>query len=233
MTEKKLKIAVLFRGPVRPTIPSVLARCDEFMSQFRQVENAEFTTYLATWRTWKDIKAADLVAMDRFDNVLMQTQMSDTQIADFTKVQRLPGGHTIRSVWNQYHQCKVALDWVADSDRYDFIVHSRTDIIMQFGPHLAQWFDPNAYVAPHVTGVFAPHAPHIPADQMFLCDQFGVAPAEMMRAAWNYGTMERLGEMIDRADIQERIVEWLAADAQLPLKAAPWAAWTLDPQRNT
>lgn len=217
---RKVKIAVLFRGPVRPDIPSVVARCSELMTQFQYIQNVEFTTYLATWRTWKNVNATDLIGMNLFDNVLMQTQMGDQQIELFTKLKNLPGGHTIRSVWNQYQQSKIALDTIMSTDRYDFIVHSRTDIVMQFGPHLQQWFDFGAYTAPHVTG-----AP-------WMCDQFGIAPAPMMHAAWDYGSLENLGQMMDQVDIAERILELMLAKSNIPVKAVPYTAWQLDPNRN-
>lgn len=221
MADRKLKIAVLFRGPVRPDVSSVVARCSELMTQFQYVQNVDFTTYLATWRTWKNTNASELLKLNLFDNVLMQTQMSEEQIELFTKVKHLPGGHTIRSVWNQYHQCKIALDLITSSDRYDFIIHSRTDIFMQFGQHIQQWFDGGAYTAPHIT-----NAP-------WMCDQFGIAPANMMHAAWNYGTMEQLGQMVDKADIQERILEWMINAANIPQKAVPYDVWHLDPNRNS
>jgi hypothetical protein len=202
------------------------------MNQFNMIRDAEFTTYLATWRGWKQYKASDLIAMDLFDNVIMQTEPTDTQIERATKIKKLPKGAEIRPVFNMYYQSKTALDIIHAADDYDFIVHSRTDMVMQFGEHLPSWFDQNAYVAPHVTGIFAPHAPHIPAEEMFMCDQFGVAPAGMMHAAWNYGSVSDLGQLIEAADIPERILENMMSKANIPARTAPWAAWQLDPNRN-
>ena len=82
----KIKIAVLFRGPVRPDINSVVFRCQEFVDQFRGVQNVELVTYLSTWRTWKQHTASTLLGLDLFDNVIMQTEPTDAQIQRATTI---------------------------------------------------------------------------------------------------------------------------------------------------
>lgn len=232
MPNGTFRVAVLFRGPVRPDVGSVAARCGEFMSQFNGAQNAVFTTYLATWRTWRQHRASELMAMDLFDNVIMQTEPTDEQIERCTRLKKLPNGANIRPVFNMYYQSKTALDVIRAADDYDFIVHSRTDMAMQMGPHISQWFDGGAYTAPHVPGVAAPHAPHIKPEDLWMCDQFGIAPAAMMHAAWDYGSMERLGAMIEAADIPERILQNMIHANGIPVKAPPAAVWELDPRRN-
>lgn len=233
MPDHRVKIAVLFRGPVRPDVVSVTYRVREFMSQFQGAQNAEFTTYLATWRAWRQQRALDLIAHDLFDNVIMQAEPTDSQIERATRLKKLPNGADIRPVFNMYYQSKTALDLIRGADDYDFIVHSRTDMIMQMGEHIPQWFDPVAYTAPHVPGVAAPHAPHIKPEDLWMCDQFGVAPASMMHKAWDYGTIDQLGRMIDAADIPERVLQMMITAHGIPVKAPPHAMWELDPRRNS
>ena len=232
MRDGRLRIAVLFRGPVRPDIGSVAARCGEFIGQFGNVQNADVTTYLATWRSWKGQRASDLVSMDLFDNVIMQTEPTDSQIERATRLKKLPNGADVRPVFNMYYQSKTALDVIHAADDYDFIVHSRTDMVMQMGEHMPEWFDGGAYTAPHVPGVFAPHAPHIKPEDLWMCDQFGIAPAGMMHAAWDYGSIDRLGAMIEAADIPERVLQSMIAARGIPVKAPRSVAWQLDPRRN-
>lgn len=220
MSDRKLKVAVLFRGPVRPDVQNASARCREFMSQFGNVQNVEFTTYLATWRNWKDQKASDLLALDQFDNVIMQTEPTDAQIERCTKIKNLPNGAHIRPVFNMYYQSKTALDVIHAADDYDYIIHSRTDIRMFMGQHMQHWFDPNAYTAPHVH----PHP--------WMCDQFGIAPAAMMYAAWNYGSIVQLGRDIEAADIPERVLQNRMDLLGIPVKAPQYIIWDLDPRRN-
>lgn len=220
MSERKLKVAVLFRGPVRPDIAGVSSRCAEFMSQFANVQNVEFTTYLATWRRWRDQTASDLMKLDQFDNVIMQTEPTDAQIARATGIKNLPNGADIRPVFNMYYQSKTALDVIYAADDYDYIVHSRTDMRMIMGEHMQHWFDATAYTAPHVH----PHP--------WMCDQFGIAPAAMMYAAWNYGSIAQLGKDIEAADIPERVLQTRIDTLGIPVKAPQYLAWELDPRRN-
>jgi hypothetical protein len=228
-----VKIAVLFRGPIRPSVASTAARVSDFMQQFRGLQNATVSTWLTTWRTWRDQRAADLLAQDLFDHVIMQTEPTDAQIQRATQITQLPNGADIRPVFNQYHQSKLALDLICQTDDFDYIVHTRTDLQMQLGPYIGQWFDPQAYAAPHVPGVAAPHAPHIQARDMWICDQFGVAPAAMMHAAWNHGSISELGQRIAAADKPEAVLQHMMAQRSIPVKAPPWVVWQLDPARNS
>jgi hypothetical protein len=228
----RVKIAVLFRGPVRPGVGDVVQRCSEFMQQFQSVTNATVCTYLATWRNWKQQRASDLMAMDLFDNVIMQTEPTDEQIQRATTIKNLPNGAEIRPVFNMYYQSKTAMELIQQADDYDFIVHSRTDIVMQFGQFLPDWFSSTAYSAPHVHGVLAPHAPHVPAEEQWMCDQFGIARADMMRAAWDYGTIQDLGRRIEAADIPERVLQTMIDERNIPVLAPKYVAWQLDPRRN-
>lgn len=227
----KLKIAVLFRGPVRPTAQDAAQRCYEFLQQFRNAQDLEITTYLATWSRWKQQRAVDLIATDLFDNVIMQAEPTDAQIERATLLKHLPNGAEIRPVFNMYYQSKTALDVIHAADDYDYIVHTRTDMVMQFGD-FDKWFVPNTYTAPHVTGVFAPHAPHIPAEQMFMCDQFGIAPAAVMHAAWDYGTIAQLGVDIEAAGQPEHVLQNRIDKLGISVAAPPFVAWQLDPRRN-
>ena len=217
---------------MRPDPGSVLQRTSEFMIQMGHITNVEFTTYLATWRTWREHKASTVLGMDAFDNVIMLTEPSDQQIERATSLKKLPNGADIRPVFNMYYQSKTALDIIHAADDYAFIVHSRTDMIMDMGQHLLQWFDPEAYTAPHVPGQAAPHAPHISADDMWMCDQFGIAPAAWMQRAWDYGSIPELGRRIEAADIPERVLQTMLEEAHIPTKAPPHHYWQLDPRRN-
>ncbi len=214
-----MKIAVLFRGPVRPQPHFVVERCREFMSQFANVD-AEIHTYLATWRTWRTYKASDIMALDLFDNVIMQTAPNDTHRERCTALKKLQNGADIEPVFNMYYQSKTALDLIMNADQYDYIVHTRTDLQMLFGPHLPQWFDPNYYVTVHAK------------PRPWTCDQMGIAPAKMMQAAWDYKTIENLGKMIEAADKPEAVLETMIEAANIPVRTAAYQIWQLDPRRN-
>jgi len=232
MEQRKAKIAILFRGPVRPNVTNVSARIKHFLTQFTGVQNAEITTYLATWKTWGVHHARDLIHQDLVDNVIMQTEPTDAQIRRATAVTTLPNGASIKPVFNMYYQSKTALDLIHAADDYDWIVHTRTDIVMDLGPHIPLWFDQEAYTAPHVPGVFAPHAPQTPASEQWMCDQFGIAPASWMHRAWDYGSIRELGRRIEAAVMPEAVLQTMIQEAHIPVKAPPYIQWQLDPRRN-
>jgi len=213
-----MKIAVLFRGPVRPQPYNVVERYREFMSQFINID-AEVTTYLATWRQWKNYKASDILGLDLFDNVIMQTEPTDAHRERCTALKKLQNGADIRPVYNMYYQSRTALDLIVNADNYDYIVHTRTDLQMIFGAHLPQWFN-SSYTTIHAK----PHP--------WTCDQMAIAPTKLMYNAWNYGTIEHLGRMIEAADKPEAVLEMMIEDSKVPVKTAPYDLWRLDHRRN-
>jgi hypothetical protein len=215
-----MKIAVLFRGPIRPNLQSVLARCGEFMQQFSGAQNVEFHTYLATWRYWRQQKASDLINLDLFDNVIMQEAPTESHRLRCTKLTKLPNGADIEPVYNMYYQSKTALDLIVRSDTYSYIIHNRTDLQMLFGEHINSWFDPNYYVAPHVH------------PNPWMCDQFGIAPGAMMHKAWDYGELDNLGRLIEAADKPETVLQTMIDSAGIPVRTAQYTSWMLDPARN-
>ena len=216
-----MKIAVLFRGPVRPNPDKVVERYNEFMTHFDNlVPQIEVHTYLATWRTWKSHNASELLALNLFDNVLMQTAPTEAHRLRCTKLTRLPNGAHIEPVFNMYYQSKTALDLIVNADTYNFIVHTRTDLQMVMCPDLSQWFDPNYYVTIHAK------------PNPWTCDQFGIATGEMMHKAWDYGDIGNLGKLIEAADKPEAILEMMIEAANIPVRTAPYQVWNLDPTRN-
>lgn len=214
-----MKIAILFRGPIRPTPASVLSRVNEFMTQFTGA-NVEIHTYLATWRYWRGYKASDLINLNIFDNVIMQTMPTAEHRQRCTQLTKLPNGADIEPVFNMYYQSKTALDLIVRSDTYSYIVHTRTDLQMILGPEINNWFDPNYYTAPHVH----------PAPWM--CDQFGIATGETMHKAWDYGDIGNLGKLIESADKPEAVLQSMIDTAGINVKALPYHTWQLDPNRN-
>lgn len=213
-----MKIAILFRGPVRPNPASVEQKVRYFMQQFNGAQ-AEIHTYLACYRNWHHHKATDIIGRDLFDNVIMLTEPGQAQIRQCTDLDMIKNGMPIHSPYKMYTLSKIALDVIMESDRYDYIVHTRTDLWMQMNP-IQEWFT-DEYVAPHITG------------DPWMCDQFGVAPAEIMHKAWDYGTKENLNKLFHAAAIPETVLEMIMAPHGIKLKKGPYSHWQLDPMRAT
>ena len=214
-----MKIAVLFRGPLRPNPASVEQKLRWFMQQFNGAQ-AEIHTYLATWRNWHHHKASDLMNLDLFDNVLMQTEPNAEQAKRCTQLRELRNGSVIQNVFNMYYQSKTAIDFICDANDYDYIVHTRTDLYMALGD-VGKWFDPGYYVAPHVH------------PNPWMCDQFGVAPAAMMQKAWDYGTLDNLNRLFEAAAIPESVLQTMIDEAGIPVRTEQYAHWELDSMRST
>jgi hypothetical protein len=221
-----MKIAVLFRGPLRPNSESVVARVNEFLWQFNK-RGIRLDTYLSTWRDYRGQKAADLIGMDLFDNVIMQTPPSDERIRKFVKVKQLENTADITYPFYMYYQSKTAIDLIHNADDYDYIIHTRTDMRMIIDSYINEWFIPDTYVAIHTH-----RKPFTTESDAWMNDQFGIAPAHIMQQAWDYGTLENLGRMFDNADIPDRILQRLIDSKGIKFKSAQYNEWILDPQRS-
>ena len=215
------KIAVLFRGPIRPNPGSVVERVKEFMNHFANVNpGVQVSTYLATWRTWKQYNASELLALDLFDNVIMQTPPTIEHWSRCTPLTKFPNGAEIEPVFKTYYQSKTALDVIVNADTYNYIIHTRTDMQMILSEHLNTWFDEDYYVAPHIH----PYP--------FMNNQFGVAPGHIMHKAWDYGSISNFKRLIETAENPESILQTMIDEAGIKVRTAPYIAWNLDPKRN-
>jgi len=66
-----MKIALLFRGPIRPNPNKVKELTLESMEDVRS-SGHEVHTYLATWMTHEEHHASDLVNNKIYDNIIVQ-----------------------------------------------------------------------------------------------------------------------------------------------------------------
>lgn len=220
-----MKIAVLFRGPLRPNHNSVVSRVNEFLWQFNK-RGIRLHTYLATWKDYRGQPAGPLLSQNIFDNIIMQTPPSDERIRQFVRVPQLKNTAEITYPFYMYYQSKTALDLIHSADDYDYIIHTRTDMRMIIDTHFDQWFTPDTYVAIHTH-----REPFTTDKDAWMNDQFGIAPASIMQQAWDYGTLENLGRMFDDADIPDRILQRMIDSKNIKFKSAQYDKWTLDPGR--
>jgi hypothetical protein len=226
-----MKIAILFRGPIRPNPASVEHKFRIFMQQFVGAQ-AEIHTYLATWRNWHHHKASDLINLNIFDNVIMQTEPTMQQIRRCTDLDEIKNGMPIHGVYKMYYQSKHALDIIMNADDYDYIVHTRTDLYMIMD-RIQEWFDPNYYVTPHVKPPGFTYSQPQLRPPTFICDQFGVATAANMHKAWDYGTLANLDQLFKDAAIPESVLDMMLERAGVNSKEGPYKVWKLDDIRNT
>jgi hypothetical protein len=209
------KVAVLFRGPLRPTPYDVAIHTSLLINELKSF-GYDVTSYLVTWPEYKDYNALELLTMKLYDNVFLQ-QVPIRQLERYVKKKNY-GIYPVSNVFNMYYQSKVAIDLIIASDTYDYIIHSRTDLRVKFGKHIQDWFDPEYYVSP------------IP-DTPWICDWIGVATPDIMQKTWNYVSHEQLGKLVDNSEIPESILMSIIEKHNIKVKTNEVEEIWLDPLR--
>jgi hypothetical protein len=208
-------IAVLFRGPMRPTPANVAIHNSLLINELRSF-GYNVTSYLATWPNYNNYNSLELLSMQLYDNVLLQ-QIPTTQLKENVKRESY-GIYPVSNVFQMYYQSKIAIDLIIASDTYDYIIHSRTDLRIKFGKYIQDWFSHDHYVSP------------VP-DTPWICDWIGIATPDLMQKAWNYVNLKQLGILIDNSEIPEQILTSMMANYKVPVKTAKTEEIWLDPMR--
>lgn len=209
------KIAILFRGPLRPSPYTVAVHTSLLINELKSY-GYDVTSYLVTWPEYEDYNALELMNMRLYDNVLMQ-QVPTKQLERHVK-RKSYGIYPISNVFNMYYQSKIAIDLIIASDTYDYIIHSRTDLRVKFGKHMQDWFDPKCYVSPK------PNTP-------WICDWIGVATPDIMQKAWNYVSHSQLGRLVDNSEVPEQILTSIMENYNITVKTTEVEEIWLDPDR--
>lgn len=217
-----MKIAVLFRGPIRPNPNAVMANSKLLVDQLKEAGH-EVHSYLTTWTRHKDYHVSDL-DLKFYDNVLALQEPSESYIRQSIIKSHYENLHaTIPNVYKMYYQIKSTLETVIDADDYDRIVNSRTDVQVEFGEHMKSWIDPYAFVTP------IPNRGGVLVDG--ICDWFNVAPPNIMYAAYNYGSKNDLSYLIDHAPTPEDILLHMLQTRKVELYQPLIGKLELDPNR--
>lgn len=214
-TGKKYKIAIFFRGALRGDINTTIEYIKNSLDELSAKHIVH--SYLLTWGTTFDDNVKTLLNAIKFDNVILQTAPSDEQIRRFVKRADF-GCYPVSNVYRMYYQTKTALDIIINAYDYDYIIHSRTDVKITFGEHLNDWFITDHYNTP-------------PSGAPWLCDWVGVAVPTIMYNAWNYGTLEQLGNLIDEKHVPEHILLDIMNKNDVRYRTAHLSSIFLNPNR--
>lgn len=206
-----MKLAVLFRGPIRPSRDVAHTHVTRIVHELQSAGH-KTTTWLATWRYYKNDPISAYVASNYFDNVIMTNPPTHERIAKFTT----------KTQWDHpfwmYYQTKTAIDLIVESDDYDYIIHARPDLHMVFGSHMDTWFDSDNYCSPW-TGA------------SWINDFIGIARPEIMQKSWNYGSLKDLGRLMETSEIPEHMLMTMQKNAGITNKMCQFDVCTLDPAR--
>lgn len=209
------KAAVLFRGPIRPDVDSVLENVRMLRKSLFDLEVAH-TTYLATWTLPQETLARLAPA---FDNLIVLNPLDQSALE--TELDFAPGVWNPVNAFRQYFMCQTALTSIAADDCFTHIVHSRTDAAIEFVDRDA-WFN-DGYCTVHINDDH-------PAS--FINDQFAVGPRETMKAAWSYGSRDRLKELLRQSVRPESVLQDMLDMSGIVPTAAPLTRWELNATRH-
>ena len=212
----EVEVAILFRGPIRPSADAVAARITRFLESISRMEMTA-STYLATWQTDGVDELIELRRSAKIDNLLVMKPLSDDEILKLAPVEFMRNGVRAQNVFRQYYLSKIALDVISSDPRFEYVIHTRTDIDVDLGPHLETWFDPELYCTVHTS---------------FINDQFAVAPAHLMQAAWDYGSINNLTQLMEKAGIPEDVLQLIVDNANIKVVQRNLAYISLDPLRK-
>lgn len=140
-----MKIAVIFRGPLRPTPNKVFEQSKRLLDQLKDAGH-EVHSYMFTWTKFNEFSISDL-DLELYDNVCAQREPTEDHIRKYITRTHWEGLHaTVPNTYKMYYQIKTAIELIIGADDYDRIVHSRTDIFVDFGEFLDDWLQPFAFV---------------------------------------------------------------------------------------
>lgn len=216
-----MKIALLFRGPLRPNPEKVIENTQHTVNELKSAGH-EVRTFLATWPTYNHYSAEDLRQRNVFDHIIITDEPTPEYVKQYVHRLQIPGSHsTIDNVFKMYVQSKNAIDVILQTGKFDRIVHSRPDIIVRFGSYLDSWLtlSESNYVRQRCDAAW------------WINDTIGMAPPDIMQRAWDWHSLEELGTRIDQVTIPEEVLMGLIADNGVPHVPEDTEQMILDPAR--
>jgi hypothetical protein len=211
------KVAVLFRGPVRPNAATVAVNTALLIDELR-FNGFNVSSYLATWSDYNSDEVNKLLSRGLYDNVILQKMPTKEHIKKYV-TRDTYGIYPISNVYNMYYQSETAIDFIIQSDNYDYIVHSRTDLRIRFGKQIHDWFSQQYYV------MSTNNTP-------WICDWIGIATPEIMQKAWNFKDRYQLGELIDNTNVPEYVAMMIMKYHNISTRTNTAEEIWLDPNRN-
>jgi hypothetical protein len=203
-----MKLAVLFRGPVRPNA----SRAGNNMAMLvNSLQDHDITTYLWSWDgpQSREISCCDVTVLEPEPD---------------EKFLQLHAKHNMGNSFKQYWSAKRAIEYINSREKYDYIIHSRSDMRIVFDKdNITDWFDQDHYVTLHYHGTRA----------SYVNDQIGSATPEIMQATWDYKTLDLLNHFTSKARQPEDVLDQIIVMNGVKLKIGKLKLWQLEEDRHT
>jgi len=214
-----MKIAFLFRGPIRPSHLACLENIRMMLSNFQGYNN--ITTHL--W-TWDSLEAKRLLKVFQFNSSCLYPEPTITEVENNLKKmnvsQRILEKRWATNSYKQYFSMREAIKFVGTDA--DFIVQTRSDAAIKLA-EISKWLDSTNYVTSHTKA----------SSGRFTNDQMGVAPPCLMAKAWEYNNIETLGKFFNNSSgPSEEVLDQIMEMNKVPSKIAPIEYWKLNPNRH-
>jgi len=211
-----MKVSILVRGPIRPTSKDVLHRICNLVASIKADGKTISNILLATWMPKDRDALVQLLNYRQITDYLLLEDFLDQNIFELMQIKEFKNGRPVANAFRQYFLSRAAINLIAAQNNSEYVVHARTDMDIEMGDEQGPWFC-NEYCTIHT--------------HSFVNDQFGVAPTELMRLAWDYGTTEKLAAYFSKANIPEDVLQMIMDDAGVKPVNRGVKHWQLDSQR--
>lgn len=220
----------MIRGPVRPDVESVINNILSLKKKLLDLKpELEIDTFLVTTTKFDGDSSIDPRLNSVFDNLIFLPRVSKEKLDRSTFGHEWwPTGQNLWNTVNLHYAAKAGIGLIKEIDEYEFIIHTRTDLIdiLISKQDINKWFNKNYYnviysmfsdkdintfdfnhehskpfghrVRAHADGIHS---------ELYTFDHFAIATPEIMYQAWNFHNPSLLSSFIFNSIIPENILD--------------------------
>ncbi len=196
-----MKIALIMRGPIRPSIESAIGNFNEIKSLFK---NHDLSTFLFSWRHENENELSKL-----FDNIILMKEIDsdfarDNFKARSSNMERYPKSWTPENAYKQYWSMKQIAGIIEGYRDFDMVCFSRLDLEIKIDQKEIDLILENhnlKYYMPNAKGLVFYN----------VCDVFGICRPEVFKKVWAYENIEQVNSLFNKCDIHEEYVSKVLA----------------------
>lgn len=209
-----MKIAILFRGPLRPDIKTVSENIRNIKKSFSKYE---LDTFLFCWQ---DPQVGELVQSGLVDHVIQLKEPSTEFCAERLKARCTKPWALFDRNYKMFWSQKLSLEIIRGMEiEYDWIITTRPDLSMEIAdPEL--WLNKWHYTMPIPKWV-----------NTGFTDQFGIADMLTMYDTWNYNNLETLNKFYEESIGPEDCLRLMMESKKIKVKMIN-ADYILNPKRH-
>lgn len=225
-----MKVALLLRGPIRPDSESVIRNTKNILNTLTSLGlDIDIDTFLITSTEFDSKCSIDPKLNLIFNSLVFLPRISREKLYKSTFGYEIwPTGQNLWNSVNSHYAARAGISLVLNTDDYDFIVYTRTDLtsIKLIKEDLDKWFNPRSYNVlysrysnedinaydferdfnspfKHRTRMMKDGIHH----ELYTFDNFAIATPDIMYKAWNFHSDEILSKFIFNCIIPENVLD--------------------------